>query len=1203
MNKKTKNALSQYLQRIAATMLLLLIMGVTAHAIPAKPGQTRQLRLADGTTVSARLVGDEHGHYWLAQDGKAYIATDDKEIYQHVDVQAIRQNALERRTKANTQWNKRLKARQQDGSAKVNKAITGQKKCLIILVNFNNVSFKSANNQPYYERIANEKNFSDGDFVGSMYDYFFDQSDGQFELTFDVAGPYTMPKDRSYYGKNDSQGNDQHPGEMVVEALKQANKDVNFADYDWDGDKEVEQIYVVYAGQGEADGGASTTIWPHAYSLTEAAYYGDGGGAQTLDGVKIDTYACGGELNGSGKIDGIGTMCHEFSHCLGYPDFYDTDYSGGQGMGYWDLMDSGCYNGDGYRPSGYTAYERWVAGWKEPIELTATRNVEEMKALNNGGESYIIYNNGNRNEYFMLENRQQTGWDAGLPASGLLIVHVDYNQTAWEYNQPNDTPSHQRMTWIPADNEYQYEMYNGTKYYTFQGQAKDLYPQGKVNAFSKNTTPAAKFYNKNIDKTYYLDSSVENITKNTNRTISFRFKAPSNVPAPTFTPAAGRYTEPQQVTIACKTADATIYYTTDGTEPTTESTVYTEAITISKATTVKAVAVVDDDMSDVATANYVIVSNDVSNSFVKVKSVDDLVAGNRYVIGCGSKAKAAGTLNSTYLTAVDVTVSTDTMTIGEKVAVFILEGDVNDGWTMRNEETGNFLYAVDVKKMGYTDSNAQTWTLGDGSNGVEMSFDYGDINLGTITYNSASPRFTTYTTNATASMIRANLYMMRDNSGTQSPEKHNVILSFSCDSVDAVIGEEFTAPTLTIDPVGTVVDVTYSSSNPEVATVDEASGEVTILAEGITTIKASFKGNETYNPAEASYTLTVSKKIVPINVTMTATKGGSIRLGDEVVSGETKQIVVETNDELTFEITAEEAYLLQSVTLNGEDVTNTVADGLLTVAEHPEDLEIVATFQKKSFTITATAGEGGSIALSSEQTEWGGDIIVTITPDEDYELASLTVNGNDVTPEVTDLTYTIRDVRDNVEVTATFHPTVAYITIGEDGIATYCSDLALDFSGVEGITAYIAVGFVSTANAVVMVPATYMPASNGMVVKGEPGTYKVPRAQTSDYYVNILKGNIQEVKVSPTSGNMTNYTLTGDVFSSVKKKHTIEANSAIVQLPSSIEAEDGQLAILFVEQGEGEQGDKFDVNGDGVVDVADIASIIAEMAARSRAVK
>jgi M6 family metalloprotease-like protein len=422
----------------------------------------------------------------------------------------------------------------------------------------------------------------------------------------------TVSNTQAYYGENDSGGNDEHPAEMVIEAIKLADSQVNFADYDWDGNGTVEQVYVVYAGKGEADGGAANTIWPHEYDLYSANYYGDGEGKQKLDGVWINTYACGGELNGSGNIAGIGTMCHEFSHCLGFPDFYDTDYSGGQGMGYWDLMCSGSYNGGGYQPAGYTSYERWVAGWKEPTELVYTQTISDMAALQTtGSDTYIIYNKANSNEYYLLENRQKTGWDASLPGEGLLILHVDYNENSWKNNKPNDDPDHQRMTWIPADNEYQYtESSSGSKSYTKAGMATDPFPYGTVNAFGKNTTPAAKLYNKNSDNTYYLDSSIENITQNSDagKTVSFHFVGESNVDLPTFSPNGGRFAMDQTVTVTINgEAGATIYYTTDGSTPTTSSTQYTDLFTVTATTTVKAIAVKNGESSGVASATYTFV--------------------------------------------------------------------------------------------------------------------------------------------------------------------------------------------------------------------------------------------------------------------------------------------------------------------------------------------------------------------------------------------------------------------------------------------------------------------------------------------------------------------------------------------------------------------------------------------------------------------
>ena len=493
-------------------LVALLLLAVTASAVPAKPGLTRQLTLSNGTTVTATLVGDEYGHFWKGVDGKSYQAVAGTGIYQEVNGQEIIKKAKQRRTQANSRRAQRL-ASHRVGEIK---PVMGEKKGLIILVNFQDVKFQPENDKAFYERIANEKNFKYGNFQGSMYDYFLAQSEKKFELTFDVVGPVTVSREQAYYGENkDERGSDKHPAEMVIEALTLADPYVNYADYVWkEGGTEVDQVYVVYADKGEADGGPDYTIWPHEWTLGSANYFGDGAGPQTLDGVKIDTYACGGELMGTmdvPTINGIGTMCHEFAHCLGYPDFYDTDYSGGQGMGYWDLMDGGSYNNGGYLPAGFTSYERWIAGWKTPTELTSTQSISNMKALQDeGSDTYIIYNKLNSNEYYLLENRQKVGWDAALPGAGLLILHVDYDATVWAYNQPNDDPAHQRLTWVPANNNYKYE----------EGGA---YPYKSNNALGRNTTPAATLYNKNWDNSFYLDCSIENITQNEGGTISFDF--------------------------------------------------------------------------------------------------------------------------------------------------------------------------------------------------------------------------------------------------------------------------------------------------------------------------------------------------------------------------------------------------------------------------------------------------------------------------------------------------------------------------------------------------------------------------------------------------------------------------------------------------------------------------------------------------------
>lgn len=520
------------------TSLVLLMMALTMSAVPAKPGQKKLLRLSDGTTVEARLVGDEHGHFWCSADGRAFRKVQNEAFYEQIDVLNVKKNAQKRRAKGNL----RRAKRQMPKKAGLTSNYIGKKKGLIILVDYTDVKFQAANNQALYNRIANEANFVHDEFVGSVYDYFLAQSEGLFELNFDVVGPYTLSHNREYYGGNDEDNEDMHPAGMVVEACRMADAEVDFADYDWDGDGEVDQVYVLYAGPGEANGGDEETVYPHEWTLSSAQYYGEDVTSIKLDGVWVDTYACSGELQPAAidryynvtawKIDGIGTICHEFSHCLGYPDFYDTDYQN-SGMGYWDLMDGGSYNGDGFCPAGYTSYERWVAGWKEPIELTEDTEVASMKALQDGGNTYIIYNDGNRNEYFLLENRQFIDWDAEIPGKGLLIIHVDYNETAWNENKVNNTKGHERMTWIAADNDKAYETYEGERYYDFYDMASDTYPYKTNKSFTNTSKPAATLYNKNTDGSKKLNKSVLDITQNSDGTVAFRFLASAGSVTPT----------------------------------------------------------------------------------------------------------------------------------------------------------------------------------------------------------------------------------------------------------------------------------------------------------------------------------------------------------------------------------------------------------------------------------------------------------------------------------------------------------------------------------------------------------------------------------------------------------------------------------------------------------------------------------------------
>lgn len=493
------------------------LAAIAIQAMPVKPGICRNITLADGTVVKAELVGDEHLTYWRTADGACYRQTPSAGVFSKVELSALQSEydavvaqkaAREKAILESARTS--MPVKKVEGSK-----FQGKKKCLVILANFADTKFKPEHTLDLYKQIINGENYSDETlgFKGSVRDYFKAQSGGQFEIDFDVVGPVDLPKGYAGYGKNDASGRDQaalvYP--MVEDAVNLAKDQVtDWKQYDWDGDGLVEEVFVLYAGHGQATYPQDPDlVWPHKSAIDPMT---------VADGVKVSVYACSCELGATEAIDGIGAFCHEFSHCMGLKDHYDIN-GRGYGTGFWDIMCFGCYNGNTFLPAEYNSYEKMFCGWKEPIVLNAEpQKIEGMKALAAGGDTYIFYNDGNENEYYMLENRQKTGWDAALPGEGLIVLHVDYSKGAWEDNQVNYNAARQRMTVIPADN---------TLGSTDEDKAGDAWPYQGNNCLTNYSRPACTVYNANTDGTGYMNKYLLNITQNADGTISFEYTTKS----------------------------------------------------------------------------------------------------------------------------------------------------------------------------------------------------------------------------------------------------------------------------------------------------------------------------------------------------------------------------------------------------------------------------------------------------------------------------------------------------------------------------------------------------------------------------------------------------------------------------------------------------------------------------------------------------
>lgn len=540
------------------------MLAASAFAVPAKRVK-RQVQQPDGSVLTVMLRGDENFHYTSTEDGQPLVQRADGAYcyatldsngkltasaqvahdvesrgaaelsflnYYTAESQKVRSLGMERAKQRNARRMARLANRGVvDASGKPVRrvmagatggegiGVTGKRKGLVILVNFKDKKMQSKHTQAEWNDYFNKVGYNKYGNNGSVHDYFYAQSYGKLDLEFDVIGPVTVSKNMASYGANDAQGNDIDPAGMIKEAceLAYAKEKMDMSQYDWDGDGAVDQVYVIYAGYGEAAGGEKNTIWPHEWDIQGGGY------SLVLGGQRIRTYACSSELNGGNGTDisGIGTACHEFSHCMGIPDFYDTAGGGCFGMDAWDLMDYGSYGGDGYEPTGYNTYEKWVSGWIEPTILTEPCYIKNMKPLSDAPEACVVFNEANKNEYYIFENRQLKGTDVALPNHGMLVIHVDYDQKVWFDNEVNNTSNHQRFTVVPADNKLTSETVTG-----------DTYPgTTKSTELTDTSKPAATLFNANSDGRKFLGKPVTDITEK-DGLISFTFMGGVNLDAP-----------------------------------------------------------------------------------------------------------------------------------------------------------------------------------------------------------------------------------------------------------------------------------------------------------------------------------------------------------------------------------------------------------------------------------------------------------------------------------------------------------------------------------------------------------------------------------------------------------------------------------------------------------------------------------------------
>lgn len=516
---------------IVAVFAVMIFAGQNVYAVSAYPHPIQYVN-PDGTELTIKLKGDEKLHwattidgYTLMRNSENYYEYAIKNADGHLDLSGIRANNVDERLPAEALFlaglerdlryspeqidvllqlwrigdeerEMRANSRDRDGPTR----LVGSIRAPLVLVDFPGKTWNIS--VGLFEALMNTPNYTAGGVTGSVYDYFYANSYGQLQFQVDVFGPYRMANPISSYVI----GADPGPGGMArAAAIAAAADGCNFALYDHDNDNDVDCFHVIFAGYGEEAGGApGNSIWSHASVISPNL---------VLNGKRVYNYSCSPELrNNSGlNMTYMGVIAHELSHVFGLPDFYDTDAeTGGEAVDLadWDIMASGSWNDDGRTPARHSAWSRQHLGWDTLVELTYPCDV----TIPNPALEGIVYKvtTTTSGEYFLIENRQKIGWDTYIPASGMLVYHVNENNPGWGNNCINCNPANRGVYIKQA---------GGGATSTSDIRANDPYPYGTNNTFTDSSIPNSKSWaGTNTAK------PITDITHNTtNRTIFFKF--------------------------------------------------------------------------------------------------------------------------------------------------------------------------------------------------------------------------------------------------------------------------------------------------------------------------------------------------------------------------------------------------------------------------------------------------------------------------------------------------------------------------------------------------------------------------------------------------------------------------------------------------------------------------------------------------------
>ena len=482
-----------------------LFIRMDVFAVPAYPYKVK-VEAVNGKLVEIYMKGDEYQKYAISTDGYTLLsdskgwwyamASEDGKIRKSdyiLEEYAHESSGLKMFKKTNKKglvpervFSTIQNRAQEIRYSKARETISGERRALVILMQFNDFPFIKKKED--FLALFNEIGYHENNANGSVRDYYRWASQGQLDYVSDVYGPYTSKYSMNYYGGNgQGDGKDTHAVDLCIEAVRSLPRDMDYSIYDNDGDGLIDNVHIIFAGYGEESGASSDAIWSHEYPHRIAL--------KDVIGYSIAGYSCTPELqsNRGTRMSNIGVICHELGHALGAMDYYDTNNNNGGsylGTGDWDIMAHGSWNDNGRTPANFNPYVRSVVfGWNSQKELKPNQQVVMPRMEIDNAEKTVIYvvETESDNDYFLLENRQQHGFDMAIPGSGLMIYHV--HPSIDRYNSTNTVNATHPQGFYPVCASYSEP--NNKAYGNINSSECPFPGDANIRYFSSSTSPAA----------------------------------------------------------------------------------------------------------------------------------------------------------------------------------------------------------------------------------------------------------------------------------------------------------------------------------------------------------------------------------------------------------------------------------------------------------------------------------------------------------------------------------------------------------------------------------------------------------------------------------------------------------------------------------------------------------------------------------------